>query len=352
MKVYDEAYCAACYFRTKADFPNKKCLIQLTEKCNLRCEHCFVSAEHCGDEMEYAKFEKYILPQLLENNINKVTLTGGEPFVYRNLLEIVELLCTNNIKVGICTNATLVSENFLNNVSKYSIHFNVSLDGFSSESHGKFRGFQNTEIYDRIIQNIKLIGKYNLLNGILVTPNNYASVEEYVELCKFAKECGAKYVLMNPLSQFGRGEEALSLAFKEQEMEQLRQATENFNDDMEVVYIRFPNSKKKPLSECVAGDIMYIFTNGDIAFCPYMVFAARDNCSMYKDQDFILGNIFKENFSWKESMDKYHFPVGLERLCRECTVDECKKGCYASKIACGNKLEDVDELCPMIERKE
>ena len=352
MKVYNEKYCAACYFRTKADFGNKKCLIQLTEKCNLHCKHCFVSAEQCGNEMKYDRFENQILPQLLENNVNKVTLTGGEPFVYTKLFDIIKLLCENNIEVGVCTNATLISKHFLDKVCHYSIHFNVSLDGFSRNSHGKFRGFENSEIYDKIIQNIKLIGQYGLLNGILVTPNKYASIKEYVELCKYAKECGAKYVLMNPLSQFGRGEDSISLAFDKIEMEQLRQETECFNNGMEMVYIRFPNSKNKPLSECVAGDIMYIFTNGDVAFCPYMVFAARDNGSIYEEQEFLLGNIFEEKFSWKESFKQYHFPVDFDRLCKNCVIDECKKGCYASKIACGNKLEDVDELCPSIERKE
>lgn len=280
------------------------------------------------------------------NNVNKVTLTGGEPFVYSKLFEVIELLCGNNIEVGICTNAMLITEEFLKKVCTYPVHFNVSLDGFSWKSHGKFRGIQNSKIYDKIIQNIKMLGQYNLLNGILVTPNKYASIEEYVELCKFANRCGAKYVLMNPLSQFGRGEEAISLAFSKQEMEELRQETEVFNGDMEVVYIRFPNSKCQPLSECVAGDIMYIFTNGNIAFCPYMVFAANDNCSIYREEEFILGNIFKDNFSWKESMENYHLPITVDNVCKGCVVKECKKGCYASKIACGKKLEDVDELCP------
>lgn len=350
MKVNDERFCAACYFRTKADFPNKKCLIQLTERCNLHCEHCFVSAENCGIEMNYNKIEELILPQLLENKVNKVTLTGGEPFMYSMLLEVIELLCNNNIKVGICTNATLISEVFLEKVCKYPVHFNVSLDGFSKESHGRFRAIQNPQMYNNIIKNIKLVAQYNLLNGILVTPNNYASVSEYVQLCEFAKKYGAKYVLMNPLSQFGRGEEAMTLAFGQEMMEQLCKETEKYNDDnMEVVYIRFPNSRKKPLSKCVAGDIMYIFTNGDVAFCPYMVFAARDNSSMYKDQEFILGNIFQKDFCWKESIERYQFPLDNDVLCKDCVVKECKKGCYASKIACGNKLEDIDMLCPNFE---
>lgn len=349
-KIYSEEYCAACYFRTIAEYPQRKCLIQLTEKCNLCCEHCFVSANNTGQEMDIQKIKDIILPQLLKNNIAKVTLTGGEPFVYPQLLDVVELLIANHIAVSICTNATLITESFLEHFdSSENLHFNVSLDGFSVSSHGRFRGNQSLDLYNRIINNIKLLGNKGLLNGVLVTPNIYSSVQEYVELCKFAKTCHAKYVLMNPLSQFGRGEKTINLAFDNQQMNELRQATKKFNDnDMEMVYIRFPNSEKKPLSECVAGKVMYIFTNGDIAFCPYMVFAAKDFGSRYDAKDFILGNIFAKNFSWEKSLNNYKFPVNYNEVCLDCDNQKCKKGCYAAKISHGSDLTKRDcDLCPL-----
>lgn len=349
-EIYNEAYCAACYFRTVAEYPKRKCLIQLTEKCNLHCEHCFVSAQNIGQEMDIQKIRNIIVPQLQKNNIVKVTLTGGEPFVYPHLLEVVELLLEKNIAVGICTNATLITEAFLEHFEKCeNLHFNVSLDGFSPSSHGRFRGNQNIELYNKIINNIKLLGKKGLLNGILVTPNTYSSVQEYVKICEFAKSCHAKYVLMNPLSQFGRGERTINLAFDNQQMNELRKATKKFDDDdMEVVYIRFPNSEKKPLGECVAGKIMYIFTNGDIAFCPYMVFAAKDFGSVYNPKEFMLGNIFMEDFDWKISLENYKFPVNYNEVCQECDNHNCKKGCYAAKISQGRELIDADyELCPL-----
>ena len=353
IEIYNEEYCAACYFRTIAEYPQKKCLIQITEKCNLCCAHCFVSANSLGKEMEFKKIKEVILPQLIKNNITKVTLTGGEPFVHPKLLDIVQLLLANNIAVSICTNATLISEQFINNFENCKkLHFNVSLDGLSPESHGKFRGNQNPELYNTIINNIELLGKKGLLNGILVTPNIYSSVQEYLKLCEFAKNCHAKYVLMNPLSQFGRGENTVDLAFNGQQMNELREATKKFNDnDMEMVYIRFPNSESKPLSECVAGKVMYIFTNGDIAFCPYMVFAAKDSASLYDANDFMIGNIFKEGFDLEKSLNDYSFQADYHQVCKECNNQKCKKGCYAAKISHGDQLTERDyALCPLIKK--
>lgn len=349
-KIYDTTLSSACYFRTIAEPPNRKCLIQLTEKCNLHCQHCFVSANKSGSEIEYSQIQDVIIPQFVKNNITKVTLTGGEPFVYKRLSDVIDLLLYNNLSVSICTNATLITEEFLRKYQNCdNIHFNVSLDGFSAFSHGKFRGKDDPEMFNTIITNIKLLGEEKLLNGILVTPNKYSSVQEYLELCDFAKECNAKYVLMNPLSQFGRGEKTVDLGFDNLEMEKLRLATQKYSDDnMEMVYIRFPNMEKKPLGQCVAGKVMYIFTNGNVAFCPYMVFAANDTCSLYNEGDFIIGNVFEEDFDFRKSLEMYEFPVDNKEVCISCENYVCGKGCYAARISQGKKLTDSDEqLCPL-----
>ena len=60
MKIYNAHYCAACYFRTAADYPNKKCLLQLTERCNLHCVHCFVSSNDKGIDMDYEESKRSI----------------------------------------------------------------------------------------------------------------------------------------------------------------------------------------------------------------------------------------------------------------------------------------------------
>lgn len=348
-KIYNSDYCAACYFRTTAKYPDRKCLIQLTERCNLHCEHCFVNAEGGGDEMNIGKIDRDILPQLKKNHVTKVTLTGGEPFVYSHLHDVVTLLSRQNISICICTNASLITENFLDKIQDCDVHFNVSLDGFSASTHGKFRGNENPELFEQIKENVRLLGKRKLLNGILVTPNIFATISEYVDICNFARQCGAKYVLMNPLSQFGRGEDGISMAFSKEQMRQLQLETEKYNDEeMEMVYIRFPNIRQKPLGECAAGKIMYIFTNGDIAYCPYMVFAAKNSLSKYADKQFIIGNIFEKGFEWERAVKNYHFPISYNEICAKCTYTTCKKGCYAARISSGKMLTDADaEICPL-----
>ncbi|MBR4320478.1 MAG: radical SAM protein [Oscillospiraceae bacterium] len=349
MKIYNAHYCAACYFRTAADYPNKKCLLQLTERCNLHCVHCFVSSNDKGIDMDYEEIEKKIVPNFIKHKVKKVTLTGGEPLVYPKLYEVVQLLCRNDIDVSICTNASLITNTFLEKIKVFkNVHFNVSLDGFSHTSHGRFRGNENPFLYDTIINNIKMLGQFHLLNGILVTPNTFSCIDEYKKICEFAKNCNAKYVLMNPLSQFGRGELSSDFAMSEEDMCQLKSAVQQYESpEMEIIYIRFPNTEKKPLSKCHAGEILYIFSNGDIAYCPYMAFAAKDTISQYPYKNFIMGNIFSDTFDWDTDIENYQFLINYKDICKNCTDEKCKKGCFATKISQGKRLEDYDILCPL-----
>ena len=349
IRICDNRFHPSCYFRTIADQGNRKCLIQITERCNLECEHCFVSAGKHGRDMDVERFETRVVPQLVKNRFSKVTITGGEPLLHPKFLEMLMLLSCKEIEIAVCTNATLITDTICDATKEFAnVHFNVSLDGFRPESHGRFRGNCDEALFDRIKSNIKLLGSKHLLHGILVTPNAYADIHEYEQICEFSKECGASYVLINPLSRFGRGSNNTELAYDEKKMMSLYENTKKYNSDgFEVTYIRFPNVDAKPLSECVVGKISYIFTNGEITVCPYMVFAANNIDNEYDRKDFIIGNIYDEEFDFDEALRRYQFPVAFSDVCRECKNGNCKKGCYATKMARGKNLLGSDELCPI-----
>lgn len=83
---------ASCYFRTSVEHPYRKALVQIIERCNLGCAHCFVSAGRYGDMMSPAQIRDRLIPQLAAARVTRVTLTGGEPFVHPDLLEITRAL--------------------------------------------------------------------------------------------------------------------------------------------------------------------------------------------------------------------------------------------------------------------
>ena len=131
----------SCFFRSGAAGDGRKALVQITERCNLHCAHCFVSAVREGSDMDPVAFRDLIIPRLLDARVRRITLTGGEPFAHPAILDFCTEAVAVHLSVAVCTNATTVSDEQIAYLTTLNgVHVNVSFDGFSVESHGKFRG--------------------------------------------------------------------------------------------------------------------------------------------------------------------------------------------------------------------
>ncbi|WP_258349392.1 radical SAM protein [Saccharopolyspora gregorii] len=334
---------------------SRKALVQIDERCNLHCAHCFVSATKEGAFMSLASIIDVVIPRLQECQVQRVTLTGGEPTMHPDFLAVVCAFRAAGMAVGVCTNATTLSEDDIAElVAIGGVHCNVSLDGFSEHSHGKFRG--NRASFHTTIATVTSLAEAGLLQGLLCTPNSLAQDEEYAQLCAFAREHGARYVLLNPLSRMGRGAKSSGrLASPDEHMRRIFADTVRFEDDeLDIAHIRFPNTERRPLSGCEAGTILYVFTPGEVTVCPYLVFAARNSFAQHEPEEFIVGNIFTDA-DLAARLEEYRFhdryQVGANPTCGACAMaDDCGKGCPAAVIAAGGRIGDVDaEQCPQVE---
>jgi radical SAM protein with 4Fe4S-binding SPASM domain len=342
----------ACYFRTSTVGPERKALLQITERCNLHCGHCFVSAVREGTDIPLEEIRERILPQLAEARVARLTLTGGEPFAHPEVIDIVRAAREAAMTVTVCTNGTLIEDHDLDALQAIGgVACNVSLDGFAAESHGKFRG--NPASFEQTVRTVRRLGERGLIKGLLATPNTLAQASEFAELCEFARQCGAEYVLMNPLASMGRGVRgARRLASAEAHLREVARLTDPFaGAELDVVQIRFPNDSA-PLSGCEAGTIIYVFATGEVTVCPYLVFAARTPGSQHPAEDFIVGNILTDH-DIARRLDAYRLydraKVAADPTCGSCAMaSRCGRGCPAAVIAAGGRLGERDrEQCPV-----
>lgn len=344
-----ETNAASCYFRSSVDDGERKALVQITERCNLRCVHCFVSSTREGTDISLEHMRDLVVPRLVDARVRRVTLTGGEPFVHPDLLEICELFVSQNIPVGICTNATQTTdEQIFELTAMGGVHVNVSFDGFHADTHGKFRGDRSS--FATTLDTTRKFASAGLLQGLLSTPNMLTEVGEFRDLCAFGVEIGAEYVLMNPLSSFGRGVKSKGkLAAPAEMMSAIRDATSGFAaEGLDTVYIRFPNDGL-PLSGCDAGRLIYVFADGAVAICPYLVFAADTEQSLHDRAEFVAGNILEgEVATLLDGYDMSRLAMGNNGTCPSCELNgSCGKGCPAAVVANGGRIGAIDaEQCP------
>ena len=117
----------------------------ITGKCNYKCKHCYMSAP----DAKYGELSHdvilNIIQQMSDCGIMNVSLTGGEPLVREDFLDIVDALLERDINITqIYSNGALVNEKLLNELDARNIHpeFNMSYDG--AGWHGRAARRQGT----------------------------------------------------------------------------------------------------------------------------------------------------------------------------------------------------------------
>jgi len=117
--------------------------LELTLKCNLQCKHCFNSAgEAKKNELSFEEI-KDIIKQLKELEIFSLFLTGGEPTLREDFVDIVDYANKLNMDYFILTNGMTITEELLSKLPKRSF-FVISCDGIST--HKKIRGVSFRQI--------------------------------------------------------------------------------------------------------------------------------------------------------------------------------------------------------------
>ncbi len=137
-------------------------------QCNLSCENCYIESNPRNDKLSYINVED-ISPFLDEVkssflDVNLVGLTGGEPFLNPNIINICDKVLSSGIDVLVLTNAYKAMPRFKNklidlkNIYKDKLHIRVSLDHYTEQLHEKERGFG---VFWPTIENIKWLYENN-----------------------------------------------------------------------------------------------------------------------------------------------------------------------------------------------
>jgi radical SAM protein with 4Fe4S-binding SPASM domain len=141
---------------------------------------CFVSSGNWGKHMTRDDIAGKVLPRLLQARVELVTLTGGEPFAHPDLLAICDAVLALGLSLGVCTNATLASDEQIAHLARSgAVHVNVSFDGFRPESHGKLRG--SVSSFATTLATTRKFAAAGMLQGLLSTPNMLTEPGEFAD---------------------------------------------------------------------------------------------------------------------------------------------------------------------------
>lgn len=133
---------------------------ELTHRCNLRCQHCYIANDSKRRELTYQQLS-HIFDEIRQEGCLWLCLTGGEPLLRKDFLDIYSYLYRKGFIITVFTNATLFNREMAKYLNKFPpFYIEVTLNGVTKQTYELVT--QTPGSFEKAIRGIELIRKYNL----------------------------------------------------------------------------------------------------------------------------------------------------------------------------------------------
>ena len=340
--------------RTVDDFKPYLVALNLTKRCNLKCDHCYLDAttKAGGGSDELSTEECFrLIDQIAE--VNKgclLVITGGEPLVRPDILDIARHAVGLGFIVVFGTNGMLISDRMAKTLVEIGVMgVGISIDSLNPDKHDHFRGVPGA--FASALAGIEACKRNGLQFQVHFSaqPMNYQELPAVVE---WAHTLGARVLNVFFMVCTGRGEELTDITPQQYEevLGYLVDCQDQYKDMLvrarcaphfkRLAYEKDPNS---PLTKatgymgggCLAGtNYARVTPNGELTPCPYMPLSA--------------GNIRETSFAalWERSdvFNSFRYPQ-LKGKCGDCEYTDICGGCRARPYVDHGDWLDEDQWC-------
>ena len=183
--------------------------LAVTDRCNLRCQYCMpahgIEIAPRADLLTFKEMYR-IIRVLTELGVNKIRLTGGEPFVRKDFVGFLEMLSFNDLleAINITTNGAMILKHIptLEKMDKIK-HINLSIDSLQKE---KFNQITRRDVFPEVYETFEALEKssLNLKLNVVVQPGfNTDEIVDFVALTK-DKNVAVRFIEEMPFN--GKGQ--------------------------------------------------------------------------------------------------------------------------------------------------
>ena len=198
------------YLRTGRDFTRPVAIhAMVNEICNYKCRYCeYWRMPSYRPEMSIAEWQKALLDlrDFLGGGYH-VEFSGGEPYLKKGFLELLEFCHTNRVKWGVTTNGSAFSSQKVvaATVAARPLNVNISIDSMRAEAHDYSRGIEGS--LDRILNGIGNLQSARKSAGldfpIIIKPVVHRlNFRDLPEMVRWIQEIGAAAINFQPVDRW------------------------------------------------------------------------------------------------------------------------------------------------------
>ena len=311
---------------------------EITLKCNLHCAHCLSDAGATSENELTTGECRQLVDQLTALKVFQVNIGGGEPFMRKDFLDLLDYCHEKDLVTCVSTNGMLIDNGLAKRLSRLKmLYLQVSLDGATPEVNDQIRG---KGTYKKILNAIECLARQGAafsINAVL-TRLNFPQLESLRDM---AKEYGAE-LRVSRFRPSGRGRE--SKDYLGPDKYQL-EAFASWLDGHDLVRtgdsffsLTSENRRRKGLDMCGAAKMTCcISPTGDVYPCAFL-----------QEAPFLVGNVRENDFKdlWDNSLIFARFRNLNIESCLSCSrFESCRGGCPAMAYHTYNDIEMPDPEC-------
>lgn len=171
--------------------------LELTRRCNLDCPHCYINGGAARDgEMGTTELLSCV-DELADMGVWAIAITGGEPMLHPDFVEIVNYAHSKGLLIGIATNGTLFRRQTLDKLPREGVIISVSIDGLHLPTPGLRKEFLSMT---RALRLAREMG----FEANIMTNTTRLNIEFLPEVIAWARQNDIS-VRSVPFSPLGRG---------------------------------------------------------------------------------------------------------------------------------------------------
>lgn len=158
--------------------------LELTYRCNWKCDFCFLKDNVLNRKVSELSFEEVlaVVDEAAKLRLG-FFLTGGEPFVRKDTIDIIRAIKERGLKVGVNTNHHLLDEAKIDELREIGLDYLISSIHGPEEVHEAVVGIKS---FDRVMENLRYWSskpsKTRQLINYVITPDTSAHMNAMVEI--------------------------------------------------------------------------------------------------------------------------------------------------------------------------
>jgi radical SAM protein with 4Fe4S-binding SPASM domain len=333
-----------------------------TYACDSQCVHCISAGKKAVPDEIGTDDAKKIVDQAVDFGTTFFGITGGQPFLRKDLFEVLDYATEKGLCTSIITDGRLLDEEAFKKIVKNQTKISVSIDG-AEKTDNAIRG---RGAYKAAVSAIKRFSKKNLLNCLVytfanageVTNANEADIRHVLDL---AKMYDARWVVFHGMIPYSNDKSSLKADLTPTQYEwvcnKLYDLTPEYNGKPAInVYIPFYArvAKQRGMSDfdkwynnfflgrCFFGKFMSIAENGDAIPCSY-----NDTYRVGNIKNKPIKQIWAEMQS-SEFFNKVKDKRNIKGKCGVCEYKELCGGCRSAALFYTGDILGSDLRCAYI----